>query len=662
MPIGRLVPLYTIEMMQNNRAKISCSQLTRFLTMSAPVMQNFEITFGAFFCPYLALDDYFVHSKARGNSGYPKYDAVALHANEFYDPSTTDSERVHPMSKSVKFLNADALKAGSLIDHLQYKIFQEIDKSLWAMKMNGSDDINVSSWPELNNPYVLGLEPNSARTDATWPSRSSGTAQFASLYEDVNGAITYDVPLVFAFVLNSPFFDGTLERGEFEHILLQIDSTYSDKSSISYSMAVKNGVITTYEDSLVGRVAKNIWTDFKADYDSAHRKYFEGMTQTIAWSNIVDWYTTRLIYRTHGDFSANVTRWLVYQRIYSDYFLPDEYVDCERYRAMIGDAYFTAANNNASTLASVFTAGNGVTNNQWITDHPNDPVTWYAPYIRKGECMPVLWDMNQFTALKPKDDKGDPTAIGSSVEQNFYQRQLARFKGLVRRMGFDVQNNLDSIYGGHVNDETLRKSQVIGFKKFDVSIGDVAKTSSDGVDKNFGDFAGYAVSKDSMGAFDWTANQNGMLMICAYIRPKFTAIVNSIPRDMIKTSYFDYLLPQFGGVGYQDVTYKQLSPNGKQTHDNAVFGKQEIYSEYMSVDNECSGRMATDCRHYNMDRIVPSDIKSLTDPKNLGFLYMTEADDLNRCFVDKENDPCLISAFFTGNVTRQLPSTIRVEY
>ena len=69
MPIGRLVPLYTLEMMQNNRAKISCSQLTRFLTMSAPVMQNFEITFGAFFCPYLALDDYFVHSKSRGNSG-----------------------------------------------------------------------------------------------------------------------------------------------------------------------------------------------------------------------------------------------------------------------------------------------------------------------------------------------------------------------------------------------------------------------------------------------------------------------------------------------------------------------------------------------------------------------------------------------------------------
>lgn len=661
MPIGRLVPLYTLEMMQNNRAKISCSQLTRFLTMSAPVMQNFEITFGAFFCPYIALDDYFVKSTARGNIGN-NYDYIALHANEFFDPATPQADRHHPIEKTVSFLTSESLRPGSLIDHLQYKIFQDIDKSKWSLKMAGISEKSVDIWPELNNAYMLGLHPiDDEQTDAYWPDRSSGNEQFATLYTDDRGAITYDVPLVIAFVLNSPFFDGTQERADVAGILDAIDRTYIDKSSVTYSQAIRDEEIQSFEDSRLGAIAKNIWQDYKSDYDSAHRKYFGGQTQTMAWMNIVSWYTTRLIQVTHYDFSANVTRWLVYQRIYSDYFLPDEYVDCERYRAMIGAAYQHANLGNA-TLKSSFTAGNVAQGNSWLKNNANDPVTWYAPYLASGECMPVLWDMNQFTALKSKDDKGDPTAIGSSVEQNFYQRQLARFKGLVRRMGFDVQNNLDTIYGGHVTDETLRKSQVIGFKKFDVSIGDVAKTSSDGIDKNLGDFAGYAVSRDSMGAFDWTANQNGMLMICAYIRPKYTAIVNSIPRDMLKSDYFDYLLPQFGGVGYQDVTYRQLVPNGNLLHDNAVFGKQEIYAEYMSVDNECSGRMATDCKHYNMDRFIPEDIASLTDPKNLSFLYMTDADDLNRCFVDKENDPCLISAFFQGNVTRQLPSTIRVEY
>lgn len=205
----------------------------------------------------------------------------------------------------------------------------------------------------------------------------------------------------------------------------------------------------------------------------------------------------------------------------------------------------------------------------------------------------------------------------------------------------------------------MLRSQVVGYRSFDVQIGDVAQNSESSENSTLGQFAGYAVSRDKAGSFDWTAQESGVFVVLAWVRPKYTCFADLVPRSLYKKEYMDYLIPQFGGVGYQDFAYKQLNPT--DNNPDSRLGFEERYSEYMMMDNECSGLMRTSMAYYNSNRIgTPCYAPGTADYYHL--LYMDEESDLKRVFVDNYNDPILISAYFNGNVTRQLPATIKTEF
>ena len=91
MQIGRVVPVYTIEVMKNNDWRAKISNVSRFMTMQKPVMNDFEVSFGAFYVPYVALDDVTGSPiAARASSVLANYIAHSgLHAREFFNPSTS---------------------------------------------------------------------------------------------------------------------------------------------------------------------------------------------------------------------------------------------------------------------------------------------------------------------------------------------------------------------------------------------------------------------------------------------------------------------------------------------------------------------------------------------------------------------------------------------
>lgn len=386
-----------------------------------------------------------------------------------------------------------------------------------------------------------------------------------------------------------------------------------------------------------------------------------GKTTIVSVQGAYRSYVENLWISTNRNLRWNSVYWLAYQRIFADWFLNEHYTKHEDYLDLVGSAYIAGAqslqNGDGKTMTDWFTAGDLADgNNPKLLEDPT--LSYFADRIAKGECMPVLWSLDCVTNLRQSTSTSS-TPIGQSITENFYNRFYARFKDLINRMGPDYRRNARALYGKGPDDASLLRSQVVGYKSFDMQIGDVAQNSESTKDSTLGQFAGYAVSRNRAGSFGWTAQESGVFVVLAWVRPKYTCFADLVPRSLYKSEYMDYLIPQFGGVGYQDFAYKQLNPT--DANPDSRLGYEERYSEYMMMDNECSGLMRTSMAYYNSNRIgTPCYTPNTSDFYHL--LYMDEESDLKRVFVDNFNDPVLVSAYFNGNVTRQLPATIKTEF
>nr|DAW90976.1 MAG TPA: Major capsid protein [Microviridae sp.] len=596
MPIGRLVPLYCIDMIQGNRLKISVEQLTRFMEMNGPLMQNYTITFGAYFVPYVALDHFFDSAWFTQNAAKDsKIDmSQALSARDFFNPATPDVLRVGCRFMSTHQQNR--VGNGSLWQHLGLP------------------------YVKLRNDFMFDVTPNGSST----PERNIPLEQLYLNVAYFDAQINYggeSVTNFYTFVSNK-YLSGLAGLSPYafmRHYFFNIPIDTDGNSVPSWESVMGTTTLTAvYYDYI-----KNVNMEcLSADEPETYPVY-------------------------------NLYRWLAYLRIYSDWFLNPIYTACEDFRDMIGYGYLAYTGEDAGVDA--FVENFNTTNNAKLKADPT--LDFFAQYVRNGECFPVLWKKDQLTSIV-QTDAASTVAIGTTIGENFYNRMYAKFKDLVARMGKDYRSNTAALYGRSVGDNSLQRSQVIGYKSFDIKVGEIAQTSKSDKDSNLGSFAGYALSRDFAGMFDWTAEENGMIMICAYVRPQYIAIAGQVDKSVYKGQYLDYLIPEFGGVGYQAVQACRFDFSQPKTK---TLGLEERYAEYMSVPNEVSGDMLDAYSYLTSDRLFPQLYQFGTADfyKNL---YMWDTEQLHRVFQNTLNDPVALVAFFDGTVTRQLPATIRTDF
>lgn len=595
MPIGRLVPLYCIDMIQGNRLKVSVEQLTRFMEMNGPLMQNYTITFGAYFVPYVSLDHFFDSAWFIKNvSKDPNIDMQkALSARDFFNPATPDELRV-----PCKFMSSHQqgfVGNGSLYQHLGYP-YLKMRTDLSFTANNGTENI-------INVPLeALYLDFSYYNSDEIIYNENISVSNF---YSFVQGHYLSSLtePVAEAFIKHY-FYNNPL----------------SDAQNVPSWESVMGG----------------------ATIASVYAAYVRSVNLTIYQASEPEMFP---IY--------NLYRWLAYMRIYSDWFLNPIYTACEDFRDFIGYGYLASGSEDAGMNG--FTDWFEIPTNKKLTADPT--LDFFAHFIRQGECLPVLWKKDQLTSIV-QTDAASSVAIGTTIGENFYNRMYAKFKDLVARMGKDYRSNTTALYGHKVGDNSLQRSQVIGYKSFDIKVGEIAQTSKSDKDSNLGSFAGYALSRDYAGLFDWTAEENGMVMICAYVRPQYVAIAGQVDKSIYKSQYLDYLIPEFGGVGYQSVEARRFDFTQPA---NTTLGLEERYAEYMSIPSEVSGDMLDAYSYLTSDRLFPQLYQYGTADfyKNL---YMWDTEQLHRVFQNTLYDPVALVAFFDGTVTRQLPATIRTDF
>lgn len=691
MQIGRVVPVYTIEVMKNNDWRAKISNVSRFMTMHKPVMNDFEVSFGAFYVPYVALDDVTGSPiAARASSVLANYIAHSgLHAREFFNPSTDNNDRV-PIVKNVNLAYYGPINLiGSLWDHLQYPIYDDVD--IFNLSALGVEDVTLTSHVKLFNR--LNYDEDSGITapfsritsfDGFFVIDNSNPVAFGiaagvitqnyagvgSLDDNADNIVRLYCPFDLWACLNPAFNGGFLASCGSINPFTQFEELVNPNNYLE-GVIVEDGSIFDYLDAV-------LTTGFNRDgYERAFVSFLTAWNNPYndpsAWSNYFGTYTREQVMDMYIQYLINCAiitsnvgtadaqkmsqaAFLTYLRIYGDYFLNPLITDKEK---LFG--YLTAVyqHHNVALPGSISDAIDFAVSELGS----NDNIEFFLDYLRKGECLPVLWEKDFFTAALIKEQIGDDVVIedGDSIMQMFYKRMYFKFKNLIARFGSDYRTNSDALYGGKIPDNTLERSQVISFRRFKVNVASIAQTSPTSENGALADFGGFAYAADSDNdEMSWTAQENGLIMVLCWVRPLYTAIKTAIPKLHLKSDYLDYLLPQWSGVGYQDIPFGLLRPSDG-AHFNTKFAIQERYFEYMTMINESSGAFRNVARHYAVDREV-TEVVQLGENLSPAFLYITEADDINRIFTDRTSDPILASIYIEATVTRQIPSEIRTDF
>ena len=96
-----------------------------------------------------------------------------------------------------------------------------------------------------------------------------------------------------------------------------------------------------------------------------------------------------------------------------------------------------------------------------------------------------------------------------------------------------------------------------------------------------------------------------MFIFCIFSISPIPQYPQSIDKSLLKNSYLDYYLPEFGkSLGHVPVHYSELSPlqTGSDQSVDDVFGYQRAYYDYMMAFDEVHGDFRTNLKDFAMLR------------------------------------------------------------
>lgn len=97
--------------------------------------------------------------------------------------------------------------------------------------------------------------------------------------------------------------------------------------------------------------------------------------------------------------------------------------------------------------------------------------------------------------------------------------------------------------------------------------------------------------------------EHGIVLFLAVLRPK-ALYTNSIPREFLRKSRFDFWQPELQHLGQQEITNKEL--NASNENPDAVFGYSDRYNEYRFKQSQVCGEFRSLLQDWHLGRVLPS--------------------------------------------------------
>lgn len=258
------------------------------------------------------------------------------------------------------------------------------------------------------------------------------------------------------------------------------------------------------------------------------------------------------------------------------------------------------------------------------SDYTSD-VTPYAYF-----CANRYWENDYFTSAFASTQSGQdvPIPVNGNIRDLRNASKLQKVMELVLYNGKRYIDQIFGMFGARSSDTRLDRCEVLGKSDFVFGVEEITQQSASDSENPLGSFAGRAITAGSDGMFNYHAEEHGMIMILACIKP-LASYIGVQDRLLFKTSPYDFLIPQFAQVGEQPIFSDELQQQLPSVVSDigVVFGYQRRYAEYMFKHNEVHADFSTSMDYWTMARKFDT-IPTL----NSDFLQITDSDNLNRAF------------------------------
>jgi hypothetical protein len=97
--------------------------------------------------------------------------------------------------------------------------------------------------------------------------------------------------------------------------------------------------------------------------------------------------------------------------------------------------------------------------------------------------------------------------------------------------------------------------------------------------------------------------EHGLVIFLAALRPK-ALYTNSIPREFLRKSRFDFWQPELQHLGQQTITNQELNASNDKPTD--IFGYSDRYNEYRFKPSQVCGEFRSLLQDWHLGRVLPS--------------------------------------------------------
>ena len=228
----------------------------------------------------------------------------------------------------------------------------------------------------------------------------------------------------------------------------------------------------------------------------------------------------------------------------------------------------------------------------------------------------------------------DFATSGISINDFRNVNALQRWLETNMRKGYRLKDIIKGHYDVNVRFDELDMPEFIGGVVQDVMPTMVTQTTEGGEGSPLGSYAGQlscvGTSKHSIRHYcDEPGWIIGILSVVPV--PNYSQL---LPKYFMRDNVLDYFFPEFGHIGYQPITYREVCPiqakaAGKDL--STAFGYQRAWYEYISRVDEVHGQMRTSLRNFLINRVFDvapelSESFLLVDPSQTNEIFTVTAE------------------------------------
>jgi hypothetical protein len=212
----------------------------------------------------------------------------------------------------------------------------------------------------------------------------------------------------------------------------------------------------------------------------------------------------------------------------------------------------------------------------------------------------LVWDNPQLTGVATGSLSGTTGYI--SPEDLRLAMSLQRFGENRARFGSRYSEYLRML-GVRPQDMRLDLPEYLGGGLSTMQLSEVIQTSETTDTSPLGKLGGHGVGVARSRRSRHFFPEHGLVLFLAALRPK-SLYTNSIPREFLRKSRFDFWQPELQHLGQQAITNQEL--NASNDNPTGVFGYSDRYNEYRFKQSQVCGEFRDLLQYWHLGRILPS--------------------------------------------------------